>query len=429
MAYLVYPGATHTRFSHSIGVLHVANALAMHARLKPEQVQHVRLTALLHDIGHGPFSHVSEYVLRKQNPGLTGDSATEELHETIGLKIIERVLLRERLINHPQFEEIKRILTGHPFPDRPTVTMRTVEHDIVSGPLDADKMDYLLRDSYFCGVRYGLYDLDRLARSVRKLPEPTGAGSSHLAVAKEDVPAVDQFIIAKHNMIPQVYLHKIRRIADSMLERSIIMALEEGNDDLAKVYDLRLDDEQYIDDYLECDDEKLVRWVLEGPDGRGKELMQRLRQRRLVKEVFREPLMRCKVTPTFEEEMLKQEAAGKDFSKLEGELAEACSIDDPHLVFVDVWEQKAPRKPSPEQTIDTQRIDVITEQGVRKDYNEVSQFFRHGELRGDDLLCIYMPIDTANRHAREVRGAELRNIVCEKVGFESDAQSTTGSNQ
>ena len=384
----------------------------------------MRLTALLHDIGHGPFSHVSEYVLRKQNPSLLGDSTTEELHETIGLEIIERVLLRERIINQPQFEEIKRILIGRPFPHRPTVTMRTVEHDIVSGPLDADKMDYLLRDSYFCGVRYGVYDLERLVRSVRKLPEPTGAGSSHLAVAKEDVPAVDQFIIAKHNMIPQVYRHKIRRIADAMLQRSILMALEEGNDDLAKVYGLRLDDEQYIHDYLECDDEKLVRWVLEGPDGRGKELMQRLRERRLIKEVFQEPVGSCMELNT--EEVLRKARAREE---LEAELAEACSIDDPHLVFVDVWQQKAPRKPSPEQTIDTQRIDVITEQGVRKSYDQVSQFFRYGELRGDDLLCIYMPIDTANRHARDVRRAELRNIVCEKVGFESDVQSTTGSNQ
>ncbi len=384
----------------------------------------MRLTALLHDIGHGPFSHVSEYVLRKQNPGLLGDGTTEELHETIGLEIIERVLLRERLISQPQFEEIRRILTGCPFVDRPSVPMRTVEHDIVSGPLDADKMDYLLRDSYFCGVRYGVYDLERLVRSVRKLPDPTGAGSSHLAVAEEDVPAVDQFIIAKHNMIPQVYHHKIRRIADAMLKRSLLLALEEENDNLAKVYDVRLDDEQYIDDYLECDDEKLVQWVLEGPNGRGKELMQRLRERRLIKEVFRKPVESCTALNT--EEILTKARARE---KLEAELADACSIPSPHIVFVDLWSQSAPRKPSSEPTTDTQRIDVITEQLVRKSYDQVSQFFRRGELPGDDLLCIYMPIDTANRHTREVRRDELRNIVCEKVGFESDAQSTTGSNQ
>lgn len=276
MAYLVYPGATHTRFSHAIGTLHVAAKLADAAGLDDDDVQNVRLSALLHDIGHGPFSHVSEDVLAQRNPDTGRNRGEEEIHEAISIQVIKNVFLRENLITDPQFAAVKELLTGR-LSDQTDgsakpVPYRTVARDIVSGPLDADKMDYLLRDTYHCGVQYGVYDIDRLTRAVRTLLDPDST-QSYLAVVEEDVPTVDQFIIAKHHMTIQVYRHKVRRIADAMLARSVLLSLADGNCALQALYSVDLDNEDYVRNYLEYDDERLIRAVLEGPEGPGKELM------------------------------------------------------------------------------------------------------------------------------------------------------------
>jgi len=426
MAYLVYPGATHTRFSHSIGVLCVANDLAENAGLGQERVRYVRLAALLHDIGHGPFSHVSEYVLLKHNTDIE-DTPIEELHEAIGLKVIEKVFLGENIIDDPTFREIRGILTGGPRAGE--AKKDSIEHDIVSGPIDADKMDYLLRDSYFCGVKYGVYDVERLALSAGKFEDPD-YNTIHLAFNAEDVYAVDQFIFAKHNMNTQVYRHRIRRIADAMLQRCILLSLAEENAELAQLYSLPIEDlgeEEYIERYLKYDDERIVQAVLKGPNGQAKELMQRLRERKLMKQVFKGAIQYCTGLNT--EEILKKANAQEEFPELEADLADACSISDKHLVFVEVWQQRSPRRPSPETTIDPQMIYMIGEPGKHKSYDQVSQVFRHGELPGDDMLYVYMPVDARGSYTKRNRYKKLHKTICQVLGFESDAQSATGSNQ
>ena len=143
MAYLAYPGANHTRFDHSLGVLHVASKMAAHL-LPEEQRRLVGMAALLHDVGHGPFSHISEDLLEKYSeiPG-----SKDKIHEVITADIIRSDPQLSTILSEDDRKAILSLLKGDHAP-------LSIMSEIISGPIDADKMDYLLRDSYFCGVKY-----------------------------------------------------------------------------------------------------------------------------------------------------------------------------------------------------------------------------------------------------------------------------------
>jgi uncharacterized protein len=152
---LVYPGAVHTRFDHSIGAVHIARGIC--SKLLPDEdtKRLVRLAALLHDIGHGPFSHVSEPLLQQfsDKSKLKGKNL-DEIHELISWEVIRNNRELARLLSEEDREHIVGLLSG--------TYGYSLYKDIVSGPIDVDKQDYLLRDSHFCGVKYGLYDQGRL---------------------------------------------------------------------------------------------------------------------------------------------------------------------------------------------------------------------------------------------------------------------------
>jgi HD superfamily phosphohydrolase len=402
MAYLAFPGAVHTRFDHSLGALHCADRLARAIGLNPRSdgYRNIRLAALLHDIGHGPFSHVSEYALQECAPQA---GETESLHERITLAII-RQLLEGAVLNPHQAGSIHDLLNRK-------ALGRTAEKDIVSGPLDADKLDYLLRDSYFCGVRYGVYDLDRLVETVVRI-EDREAKESYLGVREEDISAVDQYVLARHNL-GQVYYHKVRRIADAMLVRSIVLAVGEANERVCSVYRPEEIDGAFLNTYLESDDETLVRWILACEDKPSAQLMSRLRERRLVKEVFREPLHRCG-DPLFRERNRLREGR----KELEQSIANICSKDEPWLVFVDVQEGKALRKGAWEEGPET--IHVLGSSGERRLYDVVSPVFRFGVHRGVDYLNVYAPLrETEPERKRRERNA-LRAKISELIGLSDD---------
>lgn len=141
LANLVYPGALHTRFDHSIGVMHIGGRMAEQLGLNKEDKEIVRLACLLHDIGHGPFSHVSEEVLEKCSP-IPESSEREEIHEKITCNIIK--FSKELDLLDKQREQIIDLVQ--------TNKHENIKKGIITGPIDADKQDYLLRDSYYCGV-------------------------------------------------------------------------------------------------------------------------------------------------------------------------------------------------------------------------------------------------------------------------------------
>ncbi|MGC8870771.1 MAG: HD domain-containing protein [Brevinematia bacterium] len=149
--YLVYPSAVHTRFEHSIGTYHIAGLMAHKLDFKKEEVENIQLAALLHDIGHGPYSHPFEDVMRY----ITGDENFS--HKRVGEIVIENESSLKKVLSN---ERRKRVLEIY--------NEQSLASDIISGSLDADKLDYLRRDAYHTGVSYGIFDYERIIRTLTK---------------------------------------------------------------------------------------------------------------------------------------------------------------------------------------------------------------------------------------------------------------------
>ena len=285
MANLVYPGALHTRFDHSLGVCHVAGLMAEELGLADEDTELVRLAALLHDLGHGPFSHVSENSLSRFADATTlkPGQKKEKIHELITARLIQRDKDVLRVLGADMCDRITKLLAeGYSHP---------ALKSIVSGPLDADKQDYLLRDSRFCGVTYGVYDIHQLHRSLKL----GGAADEHdLRIAADGVAAVEQFILAKYYMTTNVYRHRVRLITDQMISRAIALGIDHDQiDELSKLY--RFDNsDAFIDNYILWDDARFLGEFRAPNYAQTKcgQLVQRLSERRLFKRVFREQLGR-----------------------------------------------------------------------------------------------------------------------------------------
>ena len=211
LANLVYPGANHSRFEHSLGAFHIAGRMADSLQIGPADSRLIRLAALLHDIGHGPFSHVSEPILARHSakeklnvkPG-------QQIHELVSGQIIRDDPSLSRLILESDRQKIVKLLAGE--------YGYSLFKEIVSGPIDADKQDYLLRDSYFCGVKYGVFDLERLINNLRSHDD---GEDQFIGISKDGIHVVEQFILAKYYMTTQVYRHRIRMITDAMIRRAI----------------------------------------------------------------------------------------------------------------------------------------------------------------------------------------------------------------
>ena len=182
-AYLAYPGANHTRFEHSLGVYHVAGLMAECLQLAPDEKMLIKRAALLHDIGHGPFSHVSEDIFKIFN------TDKNLRHEHYAINIIENDKTIKHYFGREQCGHIGKLITSDGF-GQPILS------SILSGLIDSDKQDYFQRDSYFCGVKYGIFDLHQLHRELCKIKEPTGI--VHLGITEEGLHSAEQFILAKY---------------------------------------------------------------------------------------------------------------------------------------------------------------------------------------------------------------------------------------
>jgi HD superfamily phosphohydrolase len=193
----VYPGAMHTRFEHSLGVMHIAtqlyDAIAWRSRdllvselgytdigLQRDKTL-VRLTALLHDVGHSPFSHASEEVFPFQS-----DGQKRYKHEAYSAAIIRREL-KSVIEDHPlnrnvgfTVEDITALLEGSL-----SAGHRILWRELIDGQFDADRMDYLLRDSLHAGVEYGRYDWRRLLNTAEVVPVPEGPGQHQVAAGRQ----------------------------------------------------------------------------------------------------------------------------------------------------------------------------------------------------------------------------------------------------
>lgn len=216
---LVYAGAEHSRFTHAIGSAHVMTKLVRRLRelheelpfwqrLASDRARDGLAAALLHDVGHGPYSHLFEEAI----PGAP-------THEEWSLRIVrdESTDVHEILVGHDVGlpDRVASLIAGST--GKQAYPLPYLAH-AVSGTLDVDRCDYLLRDAYTTGVRYGLFDLDWLFRSLRFGPSMPSSAPRLAIDGMKGLPAIEGFVIARRFMYEQVYLHKATRAAETMIK-------------------------------------------------------------------------------------------------------------------------------------------------------------------------------------------------------------------
>jgi HD superfamily phosphohydrolase len=306
-----------------------------------EDVTTVRAAALMHDIGHGPFSHVSEAVLDERN-GVRG------AHEPISVAIMRsdpglRQAFGEELCDRAAD------LVGH----QGDFAVRTALRDIVTGPTDADKLDYLQRDSYFAGVQYGRYDLGRLIDTVTVI-NPGGV-ETYLGFDEDGLWAVEGLLLARHHMHRQVYGHKTRIATDILVERALTLGLEDGAIDSA-AFDVPVvdgkaaPDEGFLGAYLRQTDASVMQALLaQENDTPSRDLARRLAERDLLRRNARLSLVdeRRELGGQRIARILDRESVAAKLTELEAQIAEELCCPA-YLVALRVEDQANPvyRNPS-----------------------------------------------------------------------------------
>ncbi|MGE5578459.1 MAG: HD domain-containing protein [Bacillota bacterium] len=310
----VYPGAKHSRFEHSLGTMHVAGRIANKPEmgLQEKEIQIIRLAALLHDVGHGPFSHVAEECLEKYSK-LGKDQSRQEIHEKITADIIRMDPVVVTAIKNTKIdpEEVAAVISHG--------TDRTFATDIVSGPVDADKLDYLLRDSYYAGVKYGVYDLERIIGEAKII-----GNKENLAFAEGAMWALEQLLLARHHMFTQVYQHRIRLISDAMIVRGLTLAAEEDSD-IKHLFEYN-GSKEFLASWQALDDEAMFRRIAACSCTQAKAIFDDLKHRRLYKRIARVDLAKDITNIKQKARLVKMDA--KDQMALEKKIAEALGLDD-----------------------------------------------------------------------------------------------------
>ena len=225
----VYPGANHTRFEHSIGVMYLASRVVENSSISQyiseDEAKLVKIAGLLHDVGHGPFSHVFEHLL---------DRELGKTHEDLTTWIIENSELKEILRRngyHP--EEVGKLAVG-----RLHRSKKAFLDQIISSAVDVDKQDFIVRDTHHTGAEYGFVDISRLIHALDVL-------GGNLAVDLGALSALESLIIARMESFRSIYFHRVGRAAQIMLA----MAMEKANGELGFTRFKTPDEYMAMDDY------------------------------------------------------------------------------------------------------------------------------------------------------------------------------------
>jgi len=266
-AHLVYPSAQHSRFEHSLGVTHLAGQAATVLKdkgfLNSDDVANLRLGGLLHDIGHGPFSHLFDEVLQKRR---------QISHEEIGKRLILQTEIGD-LLSKSGFD--KKFLSNLAFGNSKYQFM----NEIISGGLSADMMDYLPRDGYFTGAEHAKIDFKRIIHSL-------DVHEKKLSLDRSALYSFESMMISRYQMFKAVYYHKTVRSAEVMLLESINLADDE----------LELTSNN-LDNYIKLTDEFVISKLISLPEKssdlkRARQLAKDYQERRLLKCVFEKILTR-----------------------------------------------------------------------------------------------------------------------------------------
>ena len=229
MGDLIFPGAVHTRFSHCLGCCYVACQITAKIGLNDEERQLVILACLLHDIGHGPFSHAFEGLFQEEiirheawTPFFLQDFADAGFFE------LYNQLNPELPLNKEKFTRIVQMIM-HEGPNNNALA------DIVSSQLDADRLDYLLRDNNFCGVNYGIYDLRWMLHCLAIVEKD---GVTHLGITQKGVGTVEHYLMARRLMVKNIY-HSKKKLAIEEYLQDLLISLAADIDTYANFHFLR----------------------------------------------------------------------------------------------------------------------------------------------------------------------------------------------
>ena len=275
----VYPTAEHSRFSHSLGVYEIVRRMVTEVKslcveLTDYEKVCVMLAGLLHDVGHGPFSHAFEHV-------------TNHSHEEYTAKII---------LGNTELNAILRAVSEKLPQDIVSIIQHTHENDIlnqiVSGQLDADRMDYLLRDSYFTATSYGQFDLERILRTMRV--RKTAEGRKVIVVKYTGIHSVEDYIMARYQMYWQVYYHPVARSYEAVFIQLFNRLKDIFKDDKDYFEDMKVlipfleKSEVSVDEYFKLDENSLLyccALIQDKEDKIAADLARRLQNRKLFEYV------------------------------------------------------------------------------------------------------------------------------------------------
>jgi hypothetical protein len=287
----VYPAATHTRFEHVLGTMYLAGVVVenLPAELSQDDKKAVKIAALLHDVGHAPFSHLFEPMLQKYVGKTHEDMSTHIILNSELSNVLEQEGLDPKTVS--------RLCVGR-FGD----AKRAYLDQIIRSSVDVDKMDFVLRDSYHTGAGYGGVDIFRLIYTIDTL-------NGNLAVDVTALSTLESFILARLESFRTIYFHKTSRAAQIML----LKALEYARDDLG------ISELGSVDEYLVLDDDTV--WAI---------LRRNAKSGRIVEDLNRRKLLKCAYEKTF---FVKDEFLSSLFTKdtvrvkMEEEIAHKANVD------------------------------------------------------------------------------------------------------
>ena len=330
-AHLTYPGAQHTRFEHSLGVMHIAGqagqALQEKEIIKSDDIENLRIAALLHDIGHGPFSHLFEEVAQRKK---------KSSHEQLGRDLILKTEIGD-LISKSGFD--KKFITKLAFGDSKFQFM----NEIISGALSADIMDYLLRDGYFTGAEHAKIDHKRITQSL-------DVYHKKLALEKSALYSFESMMHSRYQMFKAVYFHKTVRYTEVMLLESIRLAYDElGLSSMS------------LEDYILLSDEYLLSKLISLPSHtselrRAKKIAQDYQNRELFKCVYERILTR------------KEQFSKIKSTQLKKEISKRSKVDE-NEIFVD--SSITPSIPLTPSKKESKSLILVTKDGTKVSAKEI----------------------------------------------------------
>lgn len=336
---LVYPGATHTRFEHSLGVSHLAGRFADSLNLDEKRRKELRVAALLHDSGHGPFSHVSEEVAR----------AHGKIHEDYSARIVREL----EDVHGLDPDRLEKIIHGE-----------LELGSVVAGDIDADRMDYLMRDAHASGLEHGHIDFETIIRCA-------GIDSRRMVYDGKALEALEGLFTSRFHMIKTLYRHHAVEIAEKMVGRAL-----EG-----------LVDETGLDEMMEMDN-YTAHCRLQGMENPSGRLYRRVKDRNLYKRTL------VWGADRLEKQGLEEMQRRMDAREAEREIAEEAGVNREEVIV------------DPPKTPETRELQVRIKEGGEiasmEDLSPLPGALAEAEWRQVDLR-VYSPRESREEVAEAAR--------------------------